>query len=83
MATLSQLILERKKAKEKRVRPLTQEELEENIIDWCDFYRKNWDMYAQYELGMEALHIFQLYILYLMGTSNYFFLMCGRGLGKI
>lgn len=82
MATLSQLILERKKAKEKRVRPLTQEELEENIIDWCDFYRKNWDMYAQYELGMEALHIFQLYILYLMGTSNYFFLMCGRGLGK-
>ena len=83
MASLTELIRERKKAKEKRQRPITKEELEEQVIDWCDFYRKNWDIYARYELGIESLHIFQLFMIYFMGVSNYFFLLCGRGVGKI
>lgn len=82
MASLTELIRDRKKAQLKRQRPITKEELEEQIIDWCDFYRKNWDIYAKYELGIEALHIFQLYIIYFIGTCNYFFLMCGRGNSK-
>ena len=82
MASLTDLIRERKKAKLKRQRPITKEELDEQVIDWCDFYRKNWDIYAKYELGMESLHIFQLFMIYFMGICNYFFLMCGRGTGK-
>ena len=82
MASLTELIRERKKAQSKRQRPISKEELDEQIIDWTDFYRKNWDIYAKYELGMESLHIFQLFIIYFMGICNYFFLMCGRGVGK-
>ena len=82
MASLTELIRDRKKAQEKRKRPITKEELDEQVIDWCDFYRKNWDIYAKYELEMESLHIFQLFMIYFMGICNYFFLMCGRGLGK-
>ena len=82
MASLTELIRDRKKAQEKRKRPMTKEELDEQVIDWCDFYRKNWDIYAKYELEMESLHIFQLFMIYFMGICNYFFLMCGRGLGK-
>ena len=82
MASLTELIRDRKKAQLKRQRPITKEELDEQVIDWCDFYRKNWDIYAKYELGMESLHIFQLFMIYFMGICNYFFLMCGRGVGK-
>ena len=63
MASLTDLIRERKRAKLKRQRPITKEELDEQVIDWCDFYRKNWDIYARYELGSETLNVFQLYIL--------------------
>jgi len=82
MASLTELIKERKLKKLKRQRPISKEELDEQVIDWCDFYRKNWDIYARYELGMESLHIFQLFMIYFMGICNYFFLMCGRGTGK-
>jgi hypothetical protein len=79
--SLTKLIKERKKKEDNRKKKLTKEQLEEQVTDWCDFYRKNWDIYARYELGIEALHIFQLYMIYLIGVSNRFFLMCGRGLG--
>lgn len=82
MNFLTQLIKERKEKEKNRPKPITKEKLEEQVTDWCDFYRKNWDMYAKYELGIEALYTFQLYMIYLIGTSDRFFLMCGRGLGK-
>lgn len=82
MSTLQQLIAERKQKEKNRPQPLTKEQLEEQVTDWCDFYRKNWDMYAKYELGITALFPFQEYIVYLIGVSQMFFLMCGRGLSK-
>ena len=82
MLSLTELIKERKQKEKDRPKSMSKEQLEEQVTDWCDFYRKNWDVYARYELGIEALYTFQLYILYLMGTSDRFFLMCGRGLGK-
>ncbi|PNX46374.1 MAG: hypothetical protein BV457_07815 [Thermoplasmata archaeon M9B1D] len=82
MQDIQKLINERKKKEQNRPKALTKVELEEQVTDWCDFYRKNWDMYARYELGITALHSFQEYILYELGISNVFFLMCGRGLSK-
>jgi hypothetical protein len=82
MSSLTELIKERKQKELNRPKPMSKEQLENQVTDWCDFYRKNWDIYARYELKIEALYIFQLYILYLMGISDRFFMMCGRGLGK-
>lgn len=82
MATLQQLIEDRKNRELSRPKEITKEQLEEQVTDWCDFYRKNWDMYAKYELGITALFPFQEYIIYLIGVSQMFFLMCGRGLSK-
>lgn len=82
MATLQQLIADRKKREANRPKEISKEQLEEQVTDWCDFYRKNWDMYAKYELGITALFPFQEYIVYLIGVSQMFFLMCGRGLSK-
>src|SRR5574344_2202080 len=81
MPSLEQLIRERKKKEDNRPRELTQEELDEQVRKYTDFYRKNWDIYATEELGL-PLKAFQKYVFYEMGVSDYFFLMCGRGLGK-
>lgn len=80
MPSLNEIILERKKKENKRVKPLTQEELDKQVLEWSDFYRKNWDIYATEELGL-PLKEFQKYAFHEMGVSDYFFLMCGRGLG--
>ena len=82
MYSLTELIKQRKGKEANRPKPISGKQIQEQTISWSDFYRKNWDMYARYELGIEALYTFQLYILYLMGTSDRFFLMCGRGIGK-
>ena len=81
MPSLNEIILERKDKEKKRVKPLTQEELDKQVLEWSDFYRKNWDIYATEELGV-PLKEFQKYAIHEMGVSDYFFLMCGRGLGK-
>ena len=81
MPSLNELILERKKKEQKRAKPLSQEELDKQVLEWSDFYRKNWDIYATEELGV-PLKEFQKYAIHEMGISDYFFLMCGRGLGK-
>ena len=82
MATLQELIYQRKLREKSRPKQITKEQLEEQVTDWCDFYRKNWDMYARYELGMTSLRPFQEYVLYEIGISNYFFFMCSRGSSK-
>ena len=81
MSSLEKLIRERKKKEDNRPKELTQEELDEQVRKWADLYRKNWDLYATEELGL-PLKEFQKYAFYEMGISDYFFLMCGRGLGK-
>lgn len=78
--TLEELIFERKK-RIKRKRKLTPEERKRQVRDWCTFYRRNWNIYAKYELGI-SLKPFQEIMIYLMGVSNVFYMMCGRGLSK-
>lgn len=75
------LLKKRRERERNKEQPLTNEQWENQIIDWCDFYRKNWEMYAKYELGI-PLYPFQMIWLHLMGVSQVFYLMCGRGLSK-
>lgn len=78
--TLEELIFERKK-RMKRKRKLTPDERKRQVRDWCTFYRRNWNIYAKHELGI-SLKPFQEIMIYLMGISNVFYMMCGRGLSK-
>lgn len=82
VSNLQKLIIERRAREAKRPKPMTKHLLEEQVTDWCDFYRKNWDIYAKQELEITALHPFQEYVLHELGISNVFFFQCGRGLGK-
>ena len=54
----------------------------ERVKDWCTFYRRNWDIYAEEELGIE-LKFFQRIAIYLIGISDIFFFFCSRGNSKI
>ena len=65
----------------KRKRKLTPDERKRQVRNWCTFYRRNWNIYAKYELGI-SLKPFQEIMIYLMGISNVFYMMCGRGLSK-
>ena len=78
--TLEELIRD-KKQRTKRKRVLTPDERKRQIRNWCTFYRRNWNIYAKYELGI-SLKPFQEIMIYLMGISNVFYMMCGRGLSK-
>ena len=78
--TLEELIRDKKK-RTKRKRALTPDERKGQVRDWCTFYRRNWNIYAKYELGI-SLKPFQEIMIYLMGISNVFYMMCGRGLSK-
>ncbi|MEE1301972.1 MAG: hypothetical protein UHD64_04245 [Bacteroidales bacterium] len=56
-------------------------EKEENVIQWCTFFRRNWHIYAEFILGIK-LRPFQQIMIYLMGISDIFFAICSRGLSK-
>lgn len=79
--TLEQLILQRKQSQAKRNRKLTKDERKRQVRDWCTFYRRNWNIYARSRLGIN-LKPFQEIMLYFLGISNVFYMMCGRGLSK-
>lgn len=81
MSKVNQLIMERKKKRQAKRRPLTPTERRRKVKNWTTFYRRNWNIYAKYELGIN-LKFFQEIAIYLMGTAQCFFLMCGRGLSK-
>ena len=81
MAKLEQLIINRKQRKHKN-RGLTEKQRRQQVRDWTTFYRRNWNIYAKYELGMKSLRFFQEVILYLAGVSDVFYMMCGRGNSK-
>ena len=75
--TLEQLIMDKKK-KAKRTRKLTDDERKRQVRDWCTFYRRNWDIYATERLQIN-LKTFQRVVIYLIGVSDIFYLMCSRG----
>jgi hypothetical protein len=75
--TLEELIREKRK-RTKRKRKLTKEERKKQVRDWCTFFRRNWDIYATERLGIN-LKMFQRLVIYLIGVSNIFYLMCSRG----
>lgn len=76
--TLEELIVEQRKRRKKRKRKLTKDERKRQIRDWCTFYRRNWDIYATDRLQIN-LKPFQAIVLYLIGVSDVFYLMCSRG----
>ena len=78
--TLEELIRQKRQRQQKK-RTLTKDERKRQVRDWCTFYRRNWNIYARDRLGIN-LKPFQEIMLYLLGISNVFFMMCGRGQSK-
>jgi len=77
----NKLLRKRKEREQSRKKPLTKEEHNTQVKKWTTFYRRNWNIYAKHELGI-PLFFFQEVMIYLMGVSLIFYLMCGRGLSK-
>jgi hypothetical protein len=75
------LIRERNKREQRRKKALSPEQRKEQVKKWTTFYRRNWNIYAKHELGI-SLYFFQEVMLYLMGVSQVFYLMCSRGNSK-
>ena len=59
----------------------TSKEKEENVIEWCTLYRRNWHIFVDQVLQIK-LKPFQALMIYLMGVSDVFFAICSRGLSK-
>lgn len=78
---LKKILRRRKEFEKKQTKFTTVDEEKERIKNWTTFYRRNWDIYAIKELGIN-LKWFQEIVIYLIGISNVFFLMCSRGLSK-
>lgn len=79
--SLLKLIKERKQKENKRPKKLSPEEVEENVIHWTTFYRRNINIYIHRRLGVN-LHPFQHVMIFLMSISDLFFAICSRGLAK-
>ena len=73
------LIRERNKREQRRKKALSPEQRKEQVKKWTTFYRRNWNIYAKHELGI-PLFFFQEVMLYLLGKSQIFYMMCSRGL---
>lgn len=56
-------------------------EQEENVIEWCTLYRRNWDIYAELHLGIK-LKPYQRVALHEIGVSDTYFWRAGRGGAK-
>ena len=69
MSSLSEIIRKRKYKEQARQKVMSKEKLEEQVTDWCDFYRRNWDIYAEEELEM-SLKEFQKYVIHEAGDSD-------------
>lgn len=54
---------------------------EENIIDWCTFYRRNIHRFIEHYLGIE-LHLYQIIMIYLMNLAPVVVLICARAIAK-
>ena len=58
-----------------------QKEFEENIIDWCTFYRRNIHRFIEHYFGIN-LHFYQKIILYLMNLCPLVVVVCARAVSK-
>lgn len=57
------------------------DELEEKIIEWNTLFRRNWDIFAEFYLGV-PLKPYQRQALHEIGVSDTFFWRAGRGGAK-
>lgn len=57
------------------------DELESNIIEWTTMFRRNWDIYAEFFLGI-PLKPYQRQALHEIGVSDVFFWRAARGGAK-
>lgn len=57
------------------------EKFEENIIDWCTFYRRNIHRFVEHYFGIK-LHFFQVIMIYLMHCCPLVVLICARAVSK-
>ena len=55
--------------------------LEENVIEWDTLFRRNWDIYVEFFLGI-PLRPFQRQAIHELGVSDVFFWRAGRGGSK-
>lgn len=60
---------------------LLEKEQEEKVIEWDTLFRRNWDIYAEFYLGI-GLKPYQREALHEIGTSDVFFWRAGRGGAK-
>lgn len=51
--------------------------IEENVIEWTTFFRRNWDIYAEFYLGI-PLKPYQRVALHEIGVSDTFFWRAAR-----
>ena len=58
-----------------------EKEFEENIIDWCTFYRRNIHRFIEHYFGIN-LHFYQKIILYLMNLYPLVVVVCARAVSK-
>lgn len=54
---------------------------EDKVIDWTSLYRSNWDIYAEFHLGI-PLKPYQRVALHEIGASDVYFWRAGRGGAK-
>ena len=57
------------------------EKQEDNLIDWCTFYRRNIHRFIEHYFGIQ-LHFYQKIMIYLMNTCPLVVLLCSRAVGK-
>ena len=58
-----------------------QKEFEENIIDWCTFYRRNIHRFIEHYFGIN-LHFYQKILVYLMNIYPLVVVICARAISK-
>ena len=54
---------------------------EENIIDWCTFYRRNIHRFIEHYFGIK-LHLYQVIMIYLMNLCPTVVVVCSRAVSK-
>ena len=58
-----------------------EKEFEENIIDWCTFYRRNIHRFIEHYFGIK-LHFYQKIMVYLMNLCPLVVVICARAISK-
>jgi len=78
---VNNILNSRREFENRQEKEVSYEEQRNRIKSWCTLYRRNWDIYAEEELGIN-LKWFQKVIIYLIGISDVFFFFCSRGNSK-